>query len=225
MKKLIQLLSLSIFFLPNLAQAQKSHSFDYLLILNNFDMRLGSNFDNSSENRIFGIMLIKKISDKSAWRFGLGYKNFYQTFETREKASNDTLYEFTTNRSTALPHLTIGKEWRKIIHKDVLLVGGIDFSLGGGPGELAEREYALFQNERTLRDLKIQKDGLGFYTNVSPFTGLRINWGRLALGYDLNASWENIATTGQSTFYNLDLTLRQALSIGIKLNEVKSTSK
>ena len=222
MKKIILVLAVFLSLTSNSeAQDRKGEEFIFFRSTSNLNNNTRINYF-SGDNRIVSLLAIKAINKETAWRLGLGYRDFNLSPRFTSDFRNDTTFVTATYRTSYLPHLIGGKEWRKYLHQDVMIIGGVDAVLGAGPSERTITETSYSQNAQTTNSITIVNNGLGLYSSIAPFTGIRVSWNRLALAYSLSAPGQIIYTSGgNANNLNFDLSLKQNLSIGYRFYNKK----
>ncbi len=221
MKKLIVAAAACLLLVP-CSEAQERKGEEFLILTNtvNFNRANRYNFY-SNQSSILSLLYTKAIDQESAWRIGLGIKSYSAYPSTSSSKSNDTTFITERYRNSTMPHLMAGKEWRKYLHKDVMIIGGVDIGLGAGSADESTIESYVHQDVQSIRTY-IQIDrGFSLYSSVSPFTGLRVSWKRLALGYQLNAVAKSTFLSVGSNSFDFDLSLMQSLSIGYRFTNKK----
>lgn len=216
MKKTIVLLAvLSTAFQST--QAQTSVGEDFILFERSQGFRNNNNFFNPNTNSINSLKYIKSINRNTAWRFGIGLNDMGSWRNYSSYSQNDTNFYSSYSRWSTMPTLSIGREWRKRLHKDVMVIGGADLNLGAGRYREHRSEGYNYNNTTSGVISKSNTSNLVVGATFNPFTGIRISWGRLALGYTagLNMRYNNYQKT-QGYNNGFDMTLNQNISVGYR---------
>jgi len=116
----------------------------------------------------------------------------------------------------------LGKEWRKTLHPDVQIIGGGDISLGGGAAADNEIVIAGHEKGEEIRWNEVN-NGAILSASIAPFTGIRISWGRLVLGYSASLPIDlvllkqrNISLIGLETNFSHDISFGYRFGKGNK---------
>lgn len=227
MKKVLVLLALiCLVGYSTEAQIQKGNSF----ILGNVTNHIKANnynantpFGNLVHQTNGGALYVKAISTNKAMRYGIGVGTRTTNFSAKNYVRRDTVFNTSIYNRSSVPRLILGKEWQKNIHSDVMIIGGADITAGGGANHEEETTSASFENGRELYINKATKGGFALYSGFTPFTGIRVCWGRLALGYSITMPIEIDAVFNESNFFNWETNFAHNLSVGIRFSTQESS--
>ena len=215
------------FFFATISFAQTGNS--YLMI--NFNLNSGkNNYSNypSVRNRYsnkdvfpIGIQWIKYRKDQSAMRYGF-------TLYTNKLSSN---FSSSTNGDTSIysgnsyeivsPKFTVGKEWQKHIHKDIVVYGGLDVGFGmmKNPKMNIEERYtnSSFMSYSASQTASVWTMNL----SARPFMGTRINWNRFVVGYEASLPANYTQVIGEDVRNVSGFRLQHQLNFGYQIRKKK----
>jgi len=204
-------------------KGQERKGEEFLLLSNTINFNRANQFNYyNNESNILSLLYTKAINKESAWRIGVGIRDYSSYPRILSTQRNDTTFITEQYRSSTMPHLIAGKEWRKYLHKDVMIIGGVDIGLGAGSSDESTVESYIYQDVQSTRIYNDRDQGFSLYNNISPFTGVRVSWKRLSLGYQFSAMAQSTyISAGNSNTFDFDLSLKQSLSIGYRFNSNK----
>lgn len=224
MKKTIMLIVAAVGLFGTNCLAQDRQGDGFVLWNSTFDVNRGNNFQNQNfhPDRTLSIQYIKSINKLQAYRFGLGLREYNSQNTLLIGRSADTNIQRTTYQNSNMPHIMIGKEWRKILHPDIMIVGGVDFMLGAGPNErsiVEDRSTSSFSNRVLVSN---QNNGWAMFGAAAPFTGIRICWRSLALGYGFSIPISGTYINANASLFEYDMSIKQTLSLGLRVGNKKA---
>ncbi|MBK8145694.1 MAG: hypothetical protein IPK62_12225 [Bacteroidetes bacterium] len=134
---------------------------------------------------------------------------------------DDTSFFRSNSYPALIPKFTIGKEWQKHIHRDVVLYGGADIGFGAmkNPKMDITQKYAMgsFFSYSANQTASVWM----LHLSARPFLGMRINWNRLVVGYEASlpvnytqAIGENVRNVGKPI-------LQHQLNFGYQIKKKK----
>lgn len=223
MKKLRFITCLALTALGFSASAQTAPSNnDFILFNNSWNMSnnnyyLGLRHQNPYNNQV-NLQYVRSLRNNRALRFSLGMQDVFYNGEYTQYSSNDTNFQTFSNYNTTMAKIGIGMEWRKMLHKDVMIIGGADVNLGAGRLDRYYGEYSYTNTYTTGTGSSSIGDGLAIHTGLTPFTGIRISWGRLALGYTVALPFQLNSAIGQNqTINDFNMRFQHQLSVGYRI--------
>lgn len=198
----------------------------YLMM--NFNLNKNKNYYSpgpfySHSNNPFpiGLQWVKYNTENTAIRFGFTIfkKNLFSNYNNT--SVGDTFQQTYNSYEALMPKFSIGKEWQKHIHRDVSIYGGADigFAFMKSPVMYNEEWYIPNQSYR----FHGHETSSAFIMNLSarPFTGIRVNWNRFAVGYEasLPLNYTQVFSEG---VHKLDgINLQHQLNLGYRINAKK----
>ncbi len=170
------------------------------LLLFNFKIPTTTNygtvaFNAHSYSLPLELMFIKKTKNNSALRIGANLISSYIVYPGLPGYKiADTLYGTYTAVDAYVPRISLGKEWRKFLHKDVYLITGADGSIGAMLNRVDSvftesylNNTASFFNTTTINStFASNQKVMCTSTELKPFIGLRTMWGRLTMAYQFS---------------------------------------
>ncbi len=220
--------------------AQSKKGDDFILLNNNWNM--GRNYYNygpygaykglprNIQDHQFSLQYVRSMSKRKALRFSLGYKEHYFYGQSTYQNISDTTFQTYNGYSTQLPKVGIGMEWRKMLHKDVMLIGGGDVALGFSRLQREYSEFKTYQDSNGFRSLGYgtirSNTGFGMHASLTPFTGLRVGWGRFAIGYTATLPFQfNMAKDGLEGMSEFNINFQHSVSVGYRMYNRKKRKK
>ena len=228
MKKLIGILSL-LSLIGLTTQAQKKSSDDFILISNDFNLNRttnGSLFTTSyNHSGLIGLQYIRSMSDNKANRFGMGVLHSSSGTRIDLFQRNDTIAYSEYNKDNSAFYVSIGKEYRKMLHTDVMIIGGADIGAGIGGSSNYTSEVGLTDSLRYIRTIDPGATGFITVARCTPFLGMRISWKRLAIGYSIKAPIQmDYTSLGNWKTFSIETNLQQSISLGYRIYNRKKSS-
>ena len=211
--------------------AQSKRGNDFILLNNNWNMNRVNNSYYSSYNGIFhnvnnhnfSLQYVKSIKRNQALRFSLGYQEHHFGGTGTSLLLGDTIFSNYRSSITNIAKLGIGMEWRKMLHNDVMIIGGADVNAGLGTLDQSINEYRQYKDSTGLYHTEgygsvTQNSGLGIHTSLTPFTGIRVGWGRFAIGYAATLPITlDIARSKLETNTSIDIKFQHSVSVGYRI--------
>jgi hypothetical protein len=144
--------------------------------------------DNQFNEKTFGLSFIQNNHKQSSYRFGLQYNNSVNTGNNSypsSSQSNTYMVDFFVNSLA----IDFGKEYRNFITNNIYMYAGADAYLGTNYRSVYSYSYikdTVTNNTNTVYRNPILMNSL--IIGIKPFVGIRANFGRASLGYQLNTN-------------------------------------
>ncbi len=228
MKKQLLITCVIIAFFGLKTKGQSNSSDDFIML--NYQQNMVSkefSINNPFYNRKgqqVSLQYVRSIAQNKALRFSFSGQEYHFNRQSSQFTQGDTTYQNYNNYYTFMPKLGIGLEWRKILHKDIMIIGGADFNLGAGRLDNSVITQQIVNGNTSGYGTTVFGDGVALYKSLTPFTGIRINWGRLALGYTAMLPMQlNTAFVSNSRISEFDMRLQHRISVGYRIFNRKKT--
>lgn len=215
------------FFFATISFAQTGNS--YLMM--NFNLNSGKNnyshypmvrnrFSNKDVFPI-GIQWIKYKNDQSAMRYGFTLYSNKLSSNFSSSTNGDTSVFSGNSYEILTPKFTVGKEWQKHIHKDIVVYGGADLGFGmmKNPKMNIEERYA----NSNFMSYSASQTASVWAMNLSarPFMGTRINWNRFVVGYEASLPVNYTQVLGEDVRNVSGFKLQHQLNFGYQIKKKK----
>lgn len=179
------------------------------------------NFVRNEDRGTIGLQYIKGLKNQKAVRFGVELNSNYFTQHEWTPLNSDTNQHHIKTYMNTLVKASMGIEWRKQLHKDVILYAGIDGMLGIGVTNYYSNVYAYRNDGTYIENYSpfIYSKHMAIQAGVRPFSGIRANWNRFAIGYEagLPLQYTYIPSLQTGRFQNIKV--QHTLSIGLRLKK------
>lgn len=176
---------------------------------------------NSNTTFPIGLQWIKYNTPNTALRFGFTIfkKNLFSNYNS--SYTGDTFYSTYNSFEALMPKFSIGKEWQKHIHKDVSIYGGADIGLGFMKSPVMFNEDWYIPNSSYGFSGRQTSSAFILNASVRPFTGIRVNWNRLVVGYEASMPVNYTQVFSEGVHKMDGLKLQHMLNLGYRINTKK----
>ncbi|MBL7771715.1 MAG: hypothetical protein JNM95_02495 [Chitinophagaceae bacterium] len=205
------------------SHAQKSNS--YLML--NFNVNAQSVMNSMYPYRTgvsnVGIQWIKNRKNNQAFRFGISGYSHTQINTSQLTIAHDTNIYHYQGYGIRMPKLSVGMEFQKKIHRDVVLYGGMDVQVGAARTRtinFEEVSTALGSYRSSVYYTTANRDPIAIGATFKPFVGIRANWNRFVFSYELSMPMNVNSVLGKSTDFNTGH-IQHTISIGYMFGKVK----
>lgn len=178
----------------------------------NYLSSFGPNYNNN--NRNIGIQYIRNRKNNTAFRFGISsyHQNMMGSYTYTTQQDTTTYYYkyYTAN----IPKLSVGMEWQKRLHPDVMIYAGVDAQLGAMFAKQDNTTMVRVDSTDYYRWSGTTTRGpLAIGASIRPFVGMRANWSRFVFSYELASPIDFTSMPGYSSNLN-GMQLKHTISLG-----------
>jgi hypothetical protein len=183
-------------FILSTAFAKAQSTDNYLLLNTNISKRQNFQYYNQYNQfssysfqrnilprNLFSLQYVKHKDSFSANRFGIDLFSTVISSNGNSSFRNDTNFYSINQYEILVPKLTYGKEWRKYLHKDIMLFAGGDAGLGlTRTGKMVYNGVSTFNS--SIWSGSQNSSVWAGSISAKPFIGIRSVWNRFVVGYE-----------------------------------------